>query len=174
MTAVPPPQAITEHDELFAPPGVEWQRISPKWRTVQRISCVQWLVLTAIAAVACMVWVDVLPLTVAVVVAGAALFIWRVLAQHRLWQRWGYAELPDELWITHGSMFRSLTAVPYARLQVVEVESGPLQRAFGLATVKLVTASASTDATIPGLPPAQAAALRDRWTERAEGGDSVL
>ncbi len=55
--------------------------------------------------------------------------------------------------------------VPYGRLQLAQVEAGPLQRAFGLATVTLVTASAQSDARIPGLPAAEAQRLRDRLIE---------
>jgi hypothetical protein len=46
-------------------------------------------------------------------------------------------------------------------MQLVEVSAGPLERAFSLASVQLHTASASTDAKIPGLDPEQAAQLRD-------------
>jgi hypothetical protein len=59
-------------------------------------------------------------------------------------------------------------------MQLVEVESGPLERAFGLASVTLHTASASTDATIPGLTPDEAARLRDRLTELGEAQASGL
>ena len=53
-------------------------------------------------------------------------------------------------------------------MQAVEVTAGPLERAFNLATVRLVTASAQSDARIPGLDPQAAAELRDRLTERGE------
>ena len=43
-----------------------------------------------------------------------------------------------------------------AMVQLVEVESGPLERAFGLATVTLKTASPETGARIPGLSPEEA------------------
>jgi membrane protein YdbS with pleckstrin-like domain len=55
----------------------------------------------------------------------------------------------------------------------VDVTAGPLERAFGLATVQLHTAAAASDARVPGLPPAEASRLRDRLTalgeDRAEG-----
>ncbi|OYO18725.1 hypothetical protein CGZ93_14440 [Enemella dayhoffiae] len=105
---------------------------------------------------------------VPVLVAGLVWTGWRFWRMDALWRSWGYAELADDLYVTRGLWFRRLTAVPYGRMQVVEVESGPIERALGLATVKLITASASTDATIPGLPPAEAAALRDRLTELGE------
>lgn len=73
----------------------------------------------------------------------------------------GYAERDEDLLIRRGIMFHRTTVVPYGRLQFVDVDSGPVDRMFGLATVKLHTASAATDATIPGLPKADADRLRD-------------
>ena len=51
---------------------------------------------------------------------------------------------------------------------------GPLERAFGLATVTLKTASAETNASIPGLAPDEATRLRDRLTELGEAHASGL
>jgi uncharacterized protein len=59
-------------------------------------------------------------------------------------------------------------------MQLVEVGSGPLERAFGLASVSLKTASPETNATIPGLTPDEAARLRDRLTELGESQASGL
>jgi len=71
-------------------------------------------------------------------------------------------------------LYRSLVAVPYGRMQLVEVGSGPLERAFKLATVTLKTASPETGATIPGLAPEEAARLRDRLTKLGEAHASGL
>ena len=92
----------------------------------------------------------------------------------RTYRSWGYVEREDDLYITSGVLFRSLVAVPYGRMQLVEVASGPLERSFGLATVTLKTASAETNATIPGLDPDEAARLRDRLTELGEAQASGL
>ena len=73
----------------------------------------------------------------------------------------GYAERADDLLIRRGIMFHKATVVPYGRLQFVDVDAGPIDRMFGLATVRLHTASAATDASIPGLPRAEADRLRD-------------
>ena len=80
----------------------------------------------------------------------------------------GYAEQDDDLLVRRGVMWRQIVVVPYGRLQYVEVQAGPVDRLFGITQVQLHTASASTDATIPGLPPAEAARLRDRLTERGQ------
>lgn len=103
-----------------------------------------------------------------------AIVILRMVLIERNWRAWGYVEREDDLYITHGVLVKSLVAVPYGRMQLVEVQSGPLERAFGLATVSLKTASPETGATIPGLPPAEAARLRDRLTTLGEAQASGL
>ena len=78
----------------------------------------------------------------------------------------GYREREHDLLLQRGIMFRSTTVIPYGRLQYVEVTAGPIMRALGLATVTMHTASASTDASLPGLPLAEAEALRDSIAAR--------
>ena len=94
-------------------------------------------------------------------------------AVRRRFEAWGWAEREDDLLLRRGVLVRSTTVVPYGRMQFVDVTAGPLERAFGLATVQLHTAAAASDARIPGLPPHEAARLRDRLTalgeDRAEG-----
>ena len=50
-------------------------------------------------------------------------------------------------------------------MQFIDLEIGPVERVFGLASVQLHTAAAATDARIPGLPRAEAERLRDRLTQ---------
>lgn len=162
-------------DELFAPPQHEWHRISVKYRSLRRLTTlIAPPILFSIPAVLVGALTDLWWISGILWALAAAIMIWRWVRADRYWRSWGYAELDDDLYITRGLWFKQLTVVPYGRMQVVEVESGPIERAFGLATVKLVTASASTDATIPGLPPEEAAALRDRLSERGEARASGL
>ncbi|OEV13193.1 hypothetical protein AN218_04820 [Streptomyces nanshensis] len=95
--------------------------------------------------------------------AAAAAWGWGAL--ERNWRSWRYAEREDDLLISRGVLWRELTVVPYGRMQLVEVTSGPLERRYGLARVQLHTAAATTDAEIPGLVPEEAERLRDRLTE---------
>ena len=80
----------------------------------------------------------------------------------------GYALRDDDLVARRGIMFLRLVAVPYGRMQLVDITRGPIERMLGLATLKLVTAAASTQCTIPGLPLTDAEALRDHLVRLAE------
>ncbi len=105
---------------------------------------------------------------VAAGLGGLALLAWAWMVIGRRVRSWGYAERADDLLVTRGVLRRQLVVVPYGRMQFVDVNAGPLDRRFGLATVQLHTAAATTDATIPGLVPAEAARLRDRLAARGE------
>lgn len=96
------------------------------------------------------------------------LLVWLLWLIPRQVRSIGYAEREDDLFIRKGILFRQLTVVPYGRMQYVDVQAGPVDRWFKVATVQLHTASATTDASIPGLPPNEASRLRDRLTERGE------
>lgn len=154
------------------PDTVEWRPVSPKLITVELIVRWSWsLIVVAGLAVGLALqghwlwW-----LGIALVLVNA---VWRSFVTVRAVRAWGYAERDQDLLVRHGLLVRRLSIVPYARMQFVDVTAGPLERAFGLATVQLHTAAAASDARIPGLPPAEAARLRDRLTalgeDRAEG-----
>jgi membrane protein YdbS with pleckstrin-like domain len=81
---------------------------------------------------------------------------------------WGYLERDEDLEVRRGVMVQRLSVVPYGRMQFVEITTGPVERLFGLATVKLHTAAAASDARIPGLHPDEAARLRDRLAALGE------
>jgi len=101
---------------------------------------------------------------VAALIVGA--ISWRFVG--RRYGSWGYAEREDDLLVRRGVMFARLSVVPYGRMQFIDLTAGPLERAFGLATVRLHTAAATTDARIPGLESEEAARLRDRLAELGE------
>ena len=53
-------------------------------------------------------------------------------------------------------------------MQIDDVNAAPIDRMLAVTSVQLHTAAATTDATIPGLEPAIAAALRDRLARQGE------
>jgi len=97
--------------------------------------------------------------------AGAA-WSWAVIG--RQVRAWGYAERADDLLVRHGVMWREIVVVPYGRMQYVDVQAGPIDRLVGIARLQLHTASAGTDAHIPGVSAEEAARLRDRLASRGE------
>ncbi|MGO4463515.1 PH domain-containing protein [Streptomyces sp. M-16] len=103
-----------------------------------------------------------------------AVLVWGWVMVGRNWRSWRYAERADDLLISRGVLWREQTVVPYGRMQLVEVTSGPLERRFGLASVQLHTAAAASDARIPGLVPAEAERLRDRLTALGEARSAGL
>lgn len=91
---------------------------------------------------------------------GALVTLW---LPPRRWRAWGYREGGEELDIRHGRLIRTRTVVPFARVQHIDVSEGPVERAFGLATLVLHTAGTrSASVSLPGLPRAEAEAMRDR------------
>lgn len=149
-------------DDLFAPSDVSWTPVSPKLATLRRLNA------AIVAGLAAIVALVALGLTlswlygVLAVVLIALVLGWGWVLIGRNQRSWKYAEREDELMVSHGVMFRELIVVPYGRMQFVDVTAGPLERAYGMATVELHTATPATDAKIPGLHPDEAGRLRDR------------
>jgi membrane protein YdbS with pleckstrin-like domain len=93
-----------------------------------------------------------------------------------LWERfltrrvaaWGYAERREDLMVRRGVMIRRLSVIPYGRMQFIDVTAGPVERSLGLATLRMHTAAAASDARIPGLDRAAAAKLRDQLAALGE------
>lgn len=154
------------------PDAVQWRRVSPKLITVELIGRTTFVLVVLFGLL--IGWLLnghwLWPAAMAVVVVFG---IWRSIVTVRAVKAWGYAERDNDLLVRHGLLVRRLSIVPYARMQYVDVTAGPLERAFGLATVQLHTAAAASDARVPGLPPEEASRLRDRLTalgeDRAEG-----
>jgi membrane protein YdbS with pleckstrin-like domain len=114
-------------------------------------------------------WPDGL-VTVLVAVAGG-LAAWRL--PRAAWRRWRFELAPDALELRHGIVERIHSAIPYYRLQYVDIKQGPIERALGLARLVVHTAAAESDAEIPGIAAAEADELRQVLLARAGTGDAV-
>src|SRR5690606_12779078 len=80
----------------------------------------------------------------------------------------GYMLRGDDVVFRKGILWQRMIAVPYGRMQLIDITHGPLDRVFGVSKLKMVTAAASTGVEIPGLTTAGAEALRDTLIEVAE------
>lgn len=154
-----------------------WLRVSPRYAWVDLVLNLFWVLVTAggYLVVVLVLADEKPPLAVHLIVAAVALVLLvnAVLAFRRV-RAIGYVLREDDLLFRRGIMFERVIAVPYGRLQLVDVTRGPLLRALGLATLKFVTASVATGVNLPGLPEAEAEALRDRLVELAETRRSGL
>jgi membrane protein YdbS with pleckstrin-like domain len=80
----------------------------------------------------------------------------------RRYSHWGYSQGEDRLRITRGHILLSDTVVPFGRIQHIDVEQGPIQRRYGLATLSLHTAgNHNSTVSLPGLLHGDALAMRE-------------
>jgi len=106
------------------------------------------------------------------VIAGFCLWysFWR---PSRAYRAWGYRIEDRVLETRNGIFFQRRRLLPLSRLQHVDIERGPLERMYGLASLVLHTAGThSASILIPGLDAGEAVRLRDRLVEA--GGDDAV
>jgi membrane protein YdbS with pleckstrin-like domain len=157
------------------PPGITWLRVSPKYITVR---LVEWalgnLVMVTVLSLPLVLvrlgWWRWPPLWLAIGIPAFMLLLalWRLVLIPRQVRAIGYAERDDDLLIRGGIFFQRVMVVPYGRMQYVDISAGPVERGLGLCTLKLHTASAGTNAGIPGLPAEEGARLREQLSARGE------
>ena len=144
----------------------DWTGVSPRYVWHELIG---WIVTGLVATGATLLfwffeqwWAYALTAAVVVAFALVAAFTPRRVRSIR------YQLREDDLLLRKGVMFVRFVAVPYGRMQLIDINRGPVVRALGLSDLKFVTAAASSGVTIPGLPEAEADSLRDRLVELAE------
>lgn len=98
---------------------------------------------------------------------------WAALSWHwqrAAWRRTRYRVDDDGWHVRRGVFWRSETLVPRSRVQHVDVNHGPVDRHFGLASLKVHTAGTRMEAvTLHGLLEADAVALRDALLNHGHG-----
>jgi membrane protein YdbS with pleckstrin-like domain len=154
------------------------QPLDPRMRTVWTV---QWAIATGVATLA-VLGVEIAlrlagaspwptGLAAAVIAVAGGLSAW--LEPRASWRRWRFELAPDALELRHGIVVSVHSAIPYDRVQYIDLKAGPVERAIGLAKLVVHTAAASSDAEIPGLAAAEAERLRRVLLERAGLGDAV-
>lgn len=154
-------------------PEVSWRGVSARYVRVRLIARLIWSVVLTGAASLPLVFTQVLgwwdwslwlcyllPATV------LALNLWFTLLVKRQVLALGYSERQDHLLVRRGLMFRSVTAIPYGRIQYIDVTSGPLLNAMKLANVEVRTAANSV--AVPGLDRSVAENLREVLTDLSD------
>jgi len=168
--AVPPLADVGEH---------EFHRLDPRviqlWRATSAIGSVVLLVCVGIGCgfVAAAVpdsWRWLLAGWLALLLVRAVISFWYPA---RAYRAWGYRLDERVLETRSGVWWHVIQLLPLSRLQHVDLHRGPLERAFGLASLVLHTAGTHTATiVIPGLEAQEAARLRDQLV--AVGGDDAV
>ena len=147
--------------------GGVWHQISRKYVTVQLISTGSFLLIVIAATLVLAlllhqrwVWIPGGILTV--------ILVWTLAILPRQARSIGYRLRDDDLVFRRGILWQRIVAVPYGRMQLIDITHGPLDRGFGIAQLKFVTAAASTGVVIPGLEQSTAETLRDHLVQVAE------
>jgi hypothetical protein len=157
-------------DDLPSMDNLQWQKLDARY--VRRLQ-IEALIVTALIAAGVLVaqW---LPLPVdrrvfigswlLVISSGLFSIAWPLLAVPRK----GYAIRDKDVVYRSGVFWRTLTAVPFNRVQHVETTSTPLDRRFSQASLQLFTAGSSGgDLKIDGMPAGVAESLRVYILEQA-------
>lgn len=151
------------------PPGADWRRVSPRLVGLRVAGCLLWAAAAGAAAA----------LTLPGEGPGLRLLGWSLAAAALAWlvaaalsfrrlRAIGYRLDEDDLLVRGGIMFERIVCLPYSRVQTVHLQRGPVERLAGLSTLSAASASASARLRVPGLPAAEARALRDRIVALAE------
>ena len=133
-----------------APPGtgdagLDWHRPSPRLLRARRIEVT--LITVPLALIGFFAG-HAAALAIGLIVA-AAVVVAGFLAERFLARRvaaWGYAERDDDLMVRRGVLVRRQSVIPYGRMQFIDVTAGPVERSLSLATVRMHTAAAASDA----------------------------
>jgi uncharacterized protein len=102
---------------------------------------------------------------------GAIAAVWSITLSILQFARFGYTLRPADLIVASGVIWRARRCIPRARIQHVDIDSGPIDRAFGLVDVSLYVAGGMGPvARINGLSPEAAEHLKEALiVERTDG-----
>ncbi len=167
-------------NDLETPEAMNFEPPSPAYKTMLLVSTL--IVVLAVIALNLTVNLvatgslqSLLTSVGAIVVSGFVLLgaILSLILPKFMWRSKGYQLREHDVHFRRGMIWRHVTSLPYVRVQHVELESGPVERYFKLATLKFYTAGGgSADMSIPGLPYGVASKIRTFVIARAGVADS--
>lgn len=166
------PQPVTSQPA----PEPQWVPAASRYLTVRYIHTLSALALPILAGVALYCagaffgGPEALRIVGLVVVAVFGLWgLWWILTTPRRTRALGYALESNHLMARRGIVFRSMSSMPYGRIQYVDVDSGPLERMCGVARLTVRTAGTTTGTMVLfGIPLNVAEELRADLVRRAD------
>lgn len=161
-------------------PGTEWRELPPAARTVFTLGGLigGGVTGTLFGALAWAILSGMSGAPHPALVAGGLIAVFAATSAWRGWFRWHHTRwrlLESGIEVRVGRFWRSETLVPRSRVQHLDIDRGPIERRYGLATLTVHTAGTRTAAlSQPGLLDADAVALRDALLPEANGNDDAL
>ena len=157
-------------------PEPQWVPAASGYLTVRFVHTISALALPILAGVALYCagaffgGPEVLRIVGLVVVAVFGLWgLWWILTTPRRTRALSYALESNHLMARRGIVFRSMSSMPYGRIQYVDVDSGPLERMCGVARLTVRTAGTTTGTMVLfGIPLNVAEELRADLVRRAD------
>ncbi|MGI9821924.1 PH domain-containing protein [Agromyces sp. Marseille-Q5079] len=149
------------------PEDAHWHRVSPKYVIVEVVGSLVGAVIFVAAFLVAYFLFDWWWALWAAIAVGVVSLV-SIAFEPRRVRSIAYRLRDDDLLFRRGIMYQRQVAVPYGRMQLVDITRGPVARALGLADLKFVTASAATGVSVPGLPIDDAERLRDELVALAE------
>lgn len=157
-------------------PEPQWVPAASRYLTVRYIHTLSALMLPILAGVALYCagaffgGPEVLRIVGLAVIAVFGLWgLWWILTTPRRTRALGYALESNHLMVRRGIVFRSMSSMPYGRIQYVDVDSGPLERMCGVARLTVRTAGTTTGTMVLfGIPLNVAEELRADLVRRAD------
>jgi membrane protein YdbS with pleckstrin-like domain len=149
-------------DDLPDMEDLEWQQMHPRY--VRRMLVERILIALAALVASSLPYLllgglfkPIVPIWALVIVFALPFLSWPLISVPRR----GYVVRDRDIVFKSGVMWRSVTAIPYNRVQHVETSSTPFDRKFGIANLQVFTAGGSGgDLQISGLGSDTAEQLR--------------
>lgn len=172
-----PAQSVSSQPVPAQPvPEPQWVPAASGYLTVRFVHTISALTLPILAGVAVYCagaffgGPEALRIVGLVVVAVFGLWgLWWILTTPRRTRALGYALESNHLMARRGIVFRSMSSMPYGRIQYVDVDSGPLERMCGVARLTVRTAGTTTGTMVLfGIPLNVAEELRADLVRRAD------
>ena len=154
-------------------PEPQWVPTASRYLTVRFVHTISALALPILAGVA-MYCAGAFfggpeALRIVGLVVVAVFGLWWILTTPRRTRALGYALESNHLMARRGIVFRSMSSMPYGRIQYVDVDSGPLERMCGVARLTVRTAGTTTGTMVLfGIPLNMAEELRADLVRRAD------
>lgn len=172
------PPLITNHslnpDELPRIEDANWQCLAPAYPRMALLSGLAvWLPAGIVALV--LNALGILPFTGWLVVSAWLVVLIPTLLSYPAARVKRYAIREQDVLFHEGLLWKSTTVIPRNRIQHIQTENGPLERGFGLVTLKCYGAGGQqADLVIPGLTEAFGQRLRQHLLNQADDTDTPM